>query len=101
MNKNPYLNAICAGAYIVVLVSGAFLFSGFKGAEEPSILYPITALSLLVLSVSVMAYLFLFQPAMMYLDGQKKEAIDFFVKTVATFAGICAVFVLAVFLFTK
>ena len=94
MNKNPYLNALYAGAYIVLLVSGAFVFGGGEGgADEANIIYPITALSLLVLSVCVMAYLMLLRPLMMYLDGQKKEAIEFFVKTIATFAGVCLIFV--------
>ena len=92
MNKNPYLNAGYAAAYIALLVSGMFFFTG-GGPDEPNILYPIIALSLLVLSVCVMSYFFMMQPLMMYLDGQKKEAVDFFVKTVATFACICAIFV--------
>ena len=98
MNKNPYLNAGYAAAYIVLLVSGAFLF-GEGGPDEPNILYPIIALSLLVLSVCVMGYLIILRPLLMYVDGQKKEAIEFFMKTVATFAGLCLFFVATLFIF--
>jgi hypothetical protein len=44
-------------------------------------------LSLLVLSVSVMAFLFFYQPVVLLLDGKREEALAFFLRTVGTFAA--------------
>lgn len=99
MTKNPFINALAALAYIVGIVSIAFL-SGPDSQREPSILFPIAALTLLVLSVSVMAYLFFYQPVLLLLDGKREEAVKLFLHTVGVFAcGTLAVLV-AVFLFT-
>lgn len=89
MNKNPYLNALYAGVYIALLVSVVTYLGNFEHTE-PEILFPIMALSLLVLSAALMGYFFILTPAMMYIDGKKEEAVTFFLKTVGTFAGICA-----------
>ncbi len=51
-------------------------------------------LSLLVLSVSVMAFLFFYQPVIMLLEGKRQEAVTFFFKTVATFAIATALILL-------
>jgi len=48
-------------------------------------------LSLLVLSVTVMGYLFILVPVQLYIDGAKKEAVSFFLRTVGWFAAITAV----------
>ncbi len=96
MTKNPFLNAIAASAYIVaiiLLISSLEVLAGPDGEKE-SILIPMAMLSLLVLSVATMSYLFFFQPVQMYLDGNKKEAAALFTKTLFAFAGITAVFFL-------
>lgn len=49
---------------------------------------PIVFLSLLTLSVAVMAFLFFYQPLALFIEGKKKEAIDLFAKTVGIFAII-------------
>jgi hypothetical protein len=89
MTKNPYLNAGAAAAYI----GGVVLFmSSMARFEEPdTLLLPITFLSLLVLSVLMMAYCFFFEPVQMYLDGHKDQAVHLFTKSLMTFAGIVVV----------
>jgi hypothetical protein len=87
--KNPYINSIYAEAYIVIV---AFIMRHVGKPDTPDNFFtPIAALSLLVLSAAVMAYLFLGQPLQLYLDGQKKQSVAFFMKTVITFAAITAV----------
>ena len=95
--KNPYVNAALASAYIVaiVLLIQTFTFLGKEGGGEGIILIPITMLSLFTLSAAVMGFLFVGTPIRMYLDGAKGEAITFFGKTVASFAVITAVLVVA------
>ncbi|MCE9541828.1 hypothetical protein K8R03_04730, partial [Candidatus Kaiserbacteria bacterium] len=64
------------------------------GGPEESIFYPMVGLALLVLSVSVMAYLFFYRPVTMLLDGEREKAVTLFLQTV----GIFAVATAAVFL---
>jgi hypothetical protein len=59
---------------------------------------PIIMLSLLVLSVSVMAYIFGYQPLVLFLDDKRKEAISLFLKTVGIFGGITLGMVVLYFL---
>ncbi len=96
MTKNPYLNALSASLYIVAVVSAITI--GGKFAQKPdTILAPIAMLSTLVFSVAFMAYTFFFNPIMMYLDGQKREAVELFTKTLMTFAAITAIVLFVAF----
>ncbi len=89
MTRNPLLNAGAAAAYIGAVV---LFITYMSGSDEPdTILAPLAMISLLVLSVLMMAYCFFFQPMQMYLDGQKREAIRLFTQTVAAFAVIVVV----------
>ena len=93
MTKNPYLNAVYAGLYIALIVLLINSFQKFAPVED-GILIPMTMLSLFVFSASVMGLLFLYKPLTMYLDGLKKEALSFFLKTLGTFAGVAIIFVI-------
>jgi hypothetical protein len=85
MLKNPFINALMAGGYIVggVLVMSTIIKS-IMGTQD-TIIIPMTMLSLLVLSVAVMAILFFFEPVRLLLENKRQEALSFFVKTLATF----------------
>lgn len=98
MLKNPFLNAVMAALYIVVIVSTLQLVTGFEGADNETILIPMAMLSLLVLSVSVMALLFFYTPVRMLVENQKEAALAFFLKTIGTFAVFALVFALLVVL---
>ncbi len=85
MLKNPYLNALLAAAYIIVIV---LALSSFEDSSiEETILMPITMLSLLVFSAALMGALFFYQPLSLFLENRKSEALAFFFKTLGTFAG--------------
>lgn len=58
---------------------------------------PVTVLFVLTLSVSVMAYLFFYQPLILFIEGKKKEAVNLFVKTVAFFATITVIILILLF----
>lgn len=87
MPRNPYYHALLALAYIVLLVTIIFNTAGIAGGEQSSVLFPMIMLSLLVLSVSVMAFLFFYQPVVLLLDSKRDEALSFFLRTVGTFAA--------------
>ena len=99
MTKTPILNALAAAAYIAVVASLMFYGSQLMGPEhEETVLVPIAFLSLFVLSAATMGYLFFYQPVLMYLEGQKQQAIELFLKTIATFAVITGIILAVVFL---
>lgn len=97
MNKNPFLNALTAAAYIVVIVLVMNVF-GLLGIQDNSIIIPMTMLSLLVLSVTIMGLLFFVEPLRLYFENQKQEALTFFTKTIGYFACFVGLFVVILIL---
>ena len=97
MTKNPYVNALSAGLYIVFIVILINYGPTFVRDKPDTLFAPMAMLSLLVLSAGFMGYTFFFQPVLMYLDGQKREAIELFTKTFITFAVITGIVVLIAF----
>lgn len=96
--KSPYVYAAAASGYILAI---AMLMSNlsrlFPGPD--TVLAPISMLSLLTLSVALMGFLFFYEPAALFLDGKRTEALGFFARTLSTFAVLTAVvFVVALLL---
>ena len=89
MTKKPFFNAVLASGYIVLVASIMYFGTKFFGPSD-TVLVPMAILSLFVLSAAVMGYLFLLEPAQMYLDGERKAAVALFVRTIAIFACITA-----------
>jgi hypothetical protein len=59
---------------------------------------PVVFLSLLTLSVAVMAFLFFYQPFVLFIEGKKKDAVNLFFKTVGVFAAFTVVALILLFL---
>lgn len=97
MNKlyrNPYLNSICAEIYIIAVV---WIMHRVSAPDTPdTFVDPIAAISLFVLSVAVMGYLFFGEPLQLYLDGEKERSVTFFMQTVVGFAAITAIMFIVV-----
>lgn len=89
MPKNPFLNAGLAGLYIIIVTSMMNIAS--RSGIEDSMVAPIAFLSLFTLSAALMGFLFLGEPIQLYLAGQKKQAVSFFLKTTLTFAAFTVV----------
>ncbi|MBI3342471.1 hypothetical protein HY024_05095 [Candidatus Curtissbacteria bacterium] len=87
MTRNPFINAFAATFYITIVASVMF-YGTEHNHPNNTIIVPIAVLSLFTLSAAVMAYLFLYQPLQLYLDGKKKNAVNFFLQTIAAFGGI-------------
>jgi hypothetical protein len=97
MSKNPLINALSASAYIILGVTIMnFVTQPLKNKPD-TFFAPIIILSLLTLSVAVMAFLFFYQPLLLLIDGKKKEAVSLFVKTTGIFAGITAIALILLF----
>ena len=88
--KNPYLNSLYAEAYILILVAGAHVFA-MPNTPDTNFFDPIVALSLFVLSAAIMGFLFLGEPLQLYPNGEKKQAVSFFMKTVLGFAVLTVI----------
>ena len=91
MSRNPYINALAATAYIVFVVLLITYGPAYVRDRPDTILAPMAMLSLLVFSVALMGYLFFLQPIQMFLEGQKREAVELFTKTLGSFAVITGI----------
>jgi hypothetical protein len=87
VTRNPFLNALAAFAYIAGVASFMFFGARIEDAKI-GIFAPIAALSLFTLSAGFMAYVFCYQPFVLYFDGKKKQAIDLFLRTLGIFGGV-------------
>ena len=97
MFKSPIINGLSASAYIIFIVS-VMTFATQPLKNKPDTFFaPITFLSVLTLSVAVMAFLFFYQPILLFIEGKKKQAVNLFVKTVGIFAAITAVILILLF----
>lgn len=97
MSKNPLINALSASVYIILVVS-AMTFVTRPLRDKPDTFFaPITVLFVLTLSVAVMAFLFFYQPLMLFLEDKKKEAVNLFTKTVGIFAAFTVIVLILLF----
>lgn len=92
MTKNPIINALGATLYIVFVASIVY-YGPMLVDKVDSVIAPIAFLSLFVLSAACMGFIFLYQPFQLFLEGEKKESVTLFLKTLTAFAISTAVLV--------
>lgn len=97
MKRNPFLNALAASGYILLVVTIMNFVSQTQRDKPDTFFAPVAVLSLLVLSVVVMAYLFFYQPLQLFIEGKKNQALQLFAKTAAIFAGLTLIIATLVF----
>ncbi len=96
--KKPFLHALGAALYIVVIVFVVQTVTSALKSQNETIIIPMTMLSLFVLSAAIMGFLFLSEPLYLLAENRKQEAIAFFAKVVGFFACFVAVFTIILFL---
>lgn len=96
MTKNPIINAGVASLYITILAS-AMRYASSLSRPDDSFFAPIAFLSLFTLSAGFMGYVFLSQPIMMFLAGEKKQGVTLFVQTLGAFGVITFVMLVLAF----
>ena len=96
--KSPYLNAATAFAYILGIATFMQTVPEAYFDSITPILAISTILSLLVLSVALMGFLFFYKPAVLFLEGKHIEAVHFFLKTLATFVALFIILVVFILL---
>lgn len=96
MTTNPFYNALLALGYVLFVVTLINIATHFAGpGPDNNFFAPVAMLSLLTLSASVMAYVFFYQPLVLFLDGKRKEGARLFLQTVGIFAGLTSCIVIA------
>lgn len=101
IKKTAIKNALLTALYIVGV--GSFMYYGslIKIGRNNIILIPITMLLLFVCSAAITGYLIFGKPAIMYVDGKKKEALTLLTYTLFSFSLITLICVVLLFFFTK
>lgn len=94
--RKPFIHALAAALYIAILVLSVDATSSMVPGK--TIMIPMGMLGLLVLSVLVMGYLFLYEPLNLYFENHKQEAVAFFGKTIGFFAIFIAIFFILYFI---
>ncbi len=92
----PLIHAFGMSVYIVA-VALILNFGDKIFGKMDNLLGPIAFLMLFVLSAAVVGALLLGKPLMMYLDGQKKEAIKMFGQTIMWFCILLVIIFLIQF----
>lgn len=95
MKWNPFVNAALAAAYVWSVVLLMSHIASLHRDTPDNAVGTAAALSLLVLSASVMAFLFFYRPVTLLLEGKRKEAVSFFILTVLAFGAMTAAAILA------
>lgn len=83
--KKAILNALGTAGYIVLVAHFFFYGSKIFGAGPDTVLAPITMLSLLVFSASLVGLLIFGRPVLWYWDGAKREAVSLLCYTLGAF----------------
>lgn len=93
---NPYLNAVVAVAYIWGIGFLIHYISSLHRDTPDNLTGSIAAISLMVFSAAVMAFLFFYRPVVLLIENKKDEAFLFFLKTLGTFGVLTFLVVLTV-----
>lgn len=86
--KRGVANAFAALVYIVLVAVVIRGIGWLLGSTEDGFMAPVAVLSLFVLSAAVMASLVFGKPAMLYVDGKKKDALRMLGWTIGSFAAL-------------
>lgn len=93
MTLNPLLNALATSLYIAVVVLGLFYGGNLMHGLDNTLFMPLLALSLFVFSAGFTAFLFMYQPLRLFMEGKADDALTLFLKTLGYFAAASIVLV--------
>jgi len=88
MTRNPLINALAAGAYVALVAT--FISSVPEHMPIFAVLGPLMFLSLFVFSAALMGYLVVFEPLVLVVEGQPRQGVMLFLKTIGLFAVVVA-----------
>jgi hypothetical protein len=96
MRWNPYINGLGAAAYVWGIALLISHIASLHHDTPDNLLGSIAALSLVVFSAAMMAFLFFYRPILLLFEGKKEESFPFFLKTLLTFGAIGLLAILTV-----
>lgn len=82
LQAQAFLHSLGVVAYIIFVSFLMFNVEKIFGGQEDTILAPVAFLLLFTLSAAIVGLLIFGRPVMLYLDGKKKEALNFAGTTV-------------------
>jgi heme O synthase-like polyprenyltransferase len=92
--QRSFLNALGTGVYVTAIA--ALIYNGNKiFGQKDTAITPIIVLMLFVVSAAITGSLVLGKPVLMFLEGQKNQAIKLFIYTVGWLFLILVILVLA------
>lgn len=94
--KRALINSLCTVAYIVLIVSLIFTVGSFFPEPKDMIIVPMAMLLLFVCSAAITSFLIFGKPVMLYIDGQKKEAVSLLGYTLGMMVLITIVLFIAI-----
>ena len=97
MQWNPFLNAFGASAYVWGIGLLISHLSRLHHDTPDNLVGSVSALSLLVFSAAVMGFLFFYRPVAFLIENKAREAISFFLQTLAVFGAITFLVILTIF----
>lgn len=77
LQTQAFLHSLGVVAYIIVVSCLMFNVERIFGGQEDTVLAPAAFLLLFTLSAAIVGLLVFGRPVMLYLDGKKKEALNF------------------------
>lgn len=93
--KRAMVNAVGTAVYILLVASFMFFLESRFADEPDTLLAPVSALLLFVCSAAITGFLVVGKPAMLYVDGRKKESLLLLGYTL----GMLIIFTLVAFTF--
>jgi hypothetical protein len=100
VTTNPFLNALAALGYIILIVLAIF-YGGPAIGPKDTIFIPMAMLSLFVFSAATMGYIVLYQPIVMFLEDKKVEAVNLFLKTIGALGCFMVILFALQFIFSR
>ncbi|MCL4359829.1 hypothetical protein M1555_01045 [Patescibacteria group bacterium] len=101
IQKSAFVNALGTALYIAAV--GLFMYYGslIRIGRTRQILVPIALLMLFVCSAAITGYLLFGKPALLYIDGKKKEAVSLLFHTLGIFSVMTVFMLLVLVLLTQ
>lgn len=105
MNKNKLIKRAFISAFGVLAYISLFAFAisnleKWFTSKEDTWLSPVLFLSVFIVSACVTGSLILLKPILLYLEGQKKEAVNLFFYTIGFLAGMAVIIGISIIVFT-
>ena len=105
MNKNnlikrAFINAFGVIAYISVFAFAINNLEKLFESKQDTWLSPVLFLSVFIVSACVTGSLVLLKPILLYIEGQKKEAVNLFLYTIGFIALMAIIIGLYLIIFT-